>query len=181
MKLTVRDIDLTGLTVSSEQAVSRTAGIHVSGIIRNIKSALSKESGFDETALEWFAIVGRLWERIMAEALFTPPQFERVGEIEMDNIIGSPDAIDTASWSVAEFKVTWKSERDFAESQRFREYLWQVKSYCNMLGMVRCRLIVFFVCGNWRPPIPMAKEYDLLFTPQELAENWLMMQRNIPA
>jgi hypothetical protein len=183
VKLTVRDLDLTTLALSEEQGQTRTEGAHVSSIIKHIKETLAegKENAFSVDDLEWFAIVGRLWERVLADVMFPKPRYERPGELDYDGVLGSPDCIDTKEWAVLEFKVCWKSSRDFENSQRFREYLWQVKAYCQMVAMVRARIIVFFVAGEWRPPVPKAKEYDLLFTPQELAENWAFLKRNIPS
>jgi hypothetical protein len=181
VKVTEKPLDLTALVISEEQNAKRTDGTHVSHILRHIKATIAPEKGkFTDEDLNQFAIIGRLWERTLADTLFQPPRYERIGEVESDGVIGSPDCVDTEEWAVLEFKVCWKSRTAFEESQRFREYLYQTKAYCKMLGMCRARLFVFFVCGVWRPPTPMAVEYDLLFTPQELNENWRMLLGNVP-
>jgi hypothetical protein len=182
MKLTERDIDLSTLIISEEQSASRTLGVHVSSIIRNIGIAIGTNKGntFTEGDLNQFAIIGRLWERVLSEVLFSPPRYERIGEIERDGIIGSPDCVDTENWSDVELKVTWVSAKGFTERQKFREYLYQCKAYCYILGMARARLIVLHICGNYAPPVPIAKEYDLTFTAQELTENWRMLLANVP-
>ncbi len=180
MKMTERDIDLSQLEISSEQSASRTPGVHVSAIIRRIGIAIGTNKGNNFTAddLNNFAIIGRLWERVLAEVLFQPPRYERVGEIEKDGIIGSPDCVDTQDWSDVEMKVTWKSSRAFTETQKFREYLYQCKAYCCILGTLRARIVVLHICGNYSPSVPVAKENDLLFTPQELNDNWRMLKAN---
>ena len=181
MKATQRPFDLSSLIISPEQIQPRTEGAHVSHIVRKLSRAMGRRDGdFTDEQLDKFAIVGRLWERVLADCLFTKPRYERIGEVDSDGIIGSPDCVDTVQWSVLEFKVTWKSYRDFEGTQKWWEYLAQVKSYCHMMGMVRARLIVLFVCGNWRDDIvPQAYEWDLLFTVQELEEHWRMMRANI--
>jgi hypothetical protein len=170
------------LEISSEQSASRTPGVHVSQIIRSIGIAIGTNKGndFTEDDLNNFAIVGRLWERVLADILFQPPRYERVGEVERDGIIGSPDCVDTEEWSDTEMKVTWVSSKGFTERQKFREYLYQAKAYCYILGTVRARLVVLHICGNYSPPVPVAKEYDCVFTPQELNDNWRMLKANVP-
>ena len=181
MKLTERILDLSQLVLSSEQTQVRSGGIHVSSVIRHISKQIGrqKENTFTEADLDKFALVGRLWEAQLAAAMFQPPRYERIGEIEKDGIIGSPDAIDTVDWAVMEFKVTWKSaKRDIAE---FHNYWRQIKAYCAMVGCVRAKLAVFYVCGNYSPPVPIAREYSVIFTPAELNDNWAMLQREAQA
>lgn len=177
MKVTERPLDLTKLSISSEQETVRSEGVHVSSILRHIKNTVSPPKGdFTEDDLAWFALIGRLWERTLSEILYLPPRYERVGEIVKDDIIGSPDCVDTQEWAVTDFKVTWTGAKGFRDKPKFREYIWQVKSYCWQLSMVRASLDVLHV----RDLPPVATHYDLLFTPQELQEHELMLKRNIP-
>lgn len=183
MKVTCAPFDLTHLALSPEQSAVRTEGVHVSAIVRKLSAALApQKNDLTEEHLDRFAVLGRLWEVQLSQALFQPPRYERPGEIEMDGIIGSPDCVDTQDWAVTEFKCTWKSSRDFESKLKWKQYLWQVKSYCCILGMVRARLIVLFVCGDWSfrgdDAAPIAYQWSLLFTPQELAEHWVMMKNN---
>ena len=182
MKLTERVIDLGSLIISDEQSATRSPGVHVSSIIRKINLALGTNKGnaFTEDDLNAFATIGRLWEHVLAQVLFPPPRYERVGEIERDGIIGSPDCVDTQEWSDTEMKVTWVSAKGFTDRPKFREYLWQAKAYCYIMGMTRARIVTLHVCGDYKPPVPIAKEYDVIFTAQELRENWLMLQREAP-
>lgn len=181
MKVTERPLDLTSLAISSEQEAVRSSGVHVSTILKHIKNTIAPEKGkFTDEDLNSFAVIGRLWERVLADALYPAPRYERIGEIEKDGIIGSPDCVDTVEWAVTEIKVTWVSAKNFTERHKFREYLYQVKSYCMMLGMRRASLDVLHVCGSYAPPVPVATHYDLLFTPQELNEHWRMMKANVP-
>lgn len=180
MKIIRSEFDLSSLIISPEQIAPRTPGNHVSSIIKTMAMAMGKRDGdFTEEQLGRFATLGRLWEVQLSNALFKEPRYVRPGEVERDGIIGSPDCVDTEEWLVQEFKVTWVSYRDFESKLKFTEYLWQVKSYCYMLGMVRAHLIVLFVCGNWREdPVPRPQQWSLLFTAQELQEHWRAMLTN---
>jgi hypothetical protein len=177
MKLAEREFSFDGLVVSSEQTAPRSAGIHVSQIIRHINAKVGpRRNEMSEENLNAYAIFGRIWEQYLADATFKAPRYERVGELEVDGIIGSPDAVDTVDWRIMEYKCWWRSSsRDVME---YRDVFWQIKAYCFMLGLVRAQLIVAFVCGDWKPPIPKVRAWDMVFTPQELRENWAMLKEN---
>jgi hypothetical protein len=178
MRMAERTVSVSDLIISSEQDTVRSSGIHVSSIIRHMSRASGnqKANDFTEDDLDMFATVGRLWEAQLAAAMFQPPRYERIGEIECDGIIGSPDAIDTVDWSVQEYKATFKSASQPIE-QRVA-WFWQMKAYCQMLGMDRASLFVFYVAGTWRPPVPIIRAWDILFTSAELRENWDMLLAN---
>lgn len=182
MRLAERVVDLSGLVLSSEQLATRTAGIHVSTLIRRLSAAMGRKKGdgtITEDELDRYAMVGRMWEAQLAAAYLCPPRYERIGEIECDGIIGSPDSLDTQDLSVQEFKVTWRSQNNVVESEW--EWLTQIKAYCHMLGVTRASLYPFYVCGTWRPPVPSSlrefKVTDMLFSPVELQDNWAMLRR----
>lgn len=176
MKIEEQELDLSQLVLSSEQSQERTPGVHVSGVLRHIREQLGEPSDFSEDDLGKFAVVGRLWEAQLAAAMFPPPRYQRVGEIELDGIIGSPDCYDFEDIAVGEFKVTWRSaKRDIHE---FRYYWRQIKSYCHMLECQRAFLVVFYICGNWQPPVPICRRYNATFTKLELEENWQMILNN---
>jgi hypothetical protein len=178
VRMSERTVSMAGLVLSPEQSQPRSPGIHVSSVIRHMSKAIGrqKENDFTEQDLDMFASVGRIFEVQLATAMCPPPRYERVGEIECDGIIGSPDAIDTVDWSVQEYKANFASANHPIESRI--EYFWQMKAYCHMLGMCRASLFVFYVGGTWRPPIPVFKAWDILFSPSELEENWQMILTN---
>lgn len=177
MKLTTTEISLESLILSPEQLSERTPGTHVSAIIHRISESIGRRKGdFSESDLDQFAAIGRLWEAQLALSLFPPPRYIRLGELECDGIIGSPDAYDTQDQAVIEMKVTWKSAKRPIEE--FREYWWQAQSYCHITQTCRAILPVLFVCGDYKPPVPVFRQYKALFTPQELRSNWEMMLRN---
>lgn len=181
MKLTERIVTLSDLVLSEEQNAVRSSGVHVSSVIRHIEETLSPKRGntFTDDDMVAFATIGRLWEAQLAMAKFTPPRYERVGEVEMDGIIGSPDAIDTQEWAVCEFKARWASSDKPIED--VTKYWRQIKSYCHMLGMCRASLWVLYVKGNYKSPAPVPKAWDVLFTPAELQDNWKLIVTNAKA
>ena len=181
MKMSERVVTITDLVLSSEQLAPRSNGIHVSAVIRHMSKAIGrqKENDFTDEDLNMFASVGRMFETQLAAAMCPPPRYERIGEIECDGIIGSPDAIDTKEWSVQEYKANFSSATKPIESKI--EYFWQMKAYCYMLSMCRASLFVFYPGGTWRPPTPIFKCWDILFSPSELKENWDMILENAKA
>lgn len=95
MRFATHDFSLPDLVVSSEQLVEREPGLHVSGIIRHMKTQLDKQRGdFTEDDLGAFATIGRLWEKSLEDALFKEPRYARPGSCERDGIWGSPDCVD---------------------------------------------------------------------------------------
>lgn len=186
MKVTEIPVELGGVLISSEQFQTRTPGSHVSSVVKYMSKSLRKDNDYMDADLETFATFGRIWEHHLSLTLFQPPRWERVGEIEKDGLIGSPDAIDTVDWAVGEFKAAWASCRELDEAKdkatalmsKFPWYVWQIKSYCWMLSMYRAKLIVAYLNGNWKPPKPCCRQYSLLFTEAELRQHWQVILEN---
>lgn len=179
MRLVELPVSIADLShISEEQSAVRSTGLHVSQIINHIavSSGLQKANDFDDEDLGMFASIGRLWERTLAEIMFPPPRYQRPGELEFDGVFGSPDAVDSDDCCLMEFKCTWRSSSRPIET--FYKYKWQVAAYCHMLGITKCRLYVLFICGNWKPPVPQYKAWEITFTERELRENWDMLKRN---
>lgn len=177
MKITLQPLPIESLIVSPEQLAPRSPGTHVSGVINKIAVALGRrDNDFSLDDLNHFALLGRVFEVVLAQTLFKPPEYQRVGEIECDGVIGSPDAFNHIHGRVAEFKCTWKSSK--RSIQEFREYLWQIMSYCYMTQVLEAELVILHICGNWTPPVPVLRHYLIKFTKPELIQNWQMIQRN---
>lgn len=170
-------IAIENLIVSPEQLAPRTPGRHVSGVINYLSRSLGRrDNHFTLIDLEHFALLGRVFEVVLSQTMFKPPRYERLGEIERDGIIGSPDAFDCVDNRVAEFKCTWKSSAH--DIMEFREYLWQIQSYCYMTETLEADLVILHICGNWKPPVPVIKHYRITFTEPELKQNWHMITSN---
>jgi len=163
-----------------------TGRVHLTDIIRDMAASIGKSKGDGSTTdedLNWYASGGWLWERIWDAAhreavadgsVYCP------GEIELDGIVGTPDRVrieNDGALTLVELKCRWQSAYKFdsLEKNYFQE-LTQIMSYCRMVGADRAELCVFFVAGNWRPPVPMARAVGLEFTERELAENWEMVR-----
>jgi hypothetical protein len=76
---------------------------------------------------------------------------------------------------VEEFKLTWMTAYTDIEDAKFIHWMWQIKWYCWVYETVRARLRVYFVNGDWRPPSPDYRVWDLLFTYRELENNAAML------
>jgi hypothetical protein len=180
LRLVELPVDIADLAlISQEQFTTRSAGLHVSAIINDImnKSGLRDSNGYTREDLDAFAIFGRIWERYLAETMFRPPRYQRIGEVELDGIVGSPDAVDVEDGSVHEYKCTWKSSKTPIE--QFNWYWWQIKAYCWMIGSNEAVLYPVFINGDWKPPKPVANiKYRATFSNGELKDNWNMLLRN---
>lgn len=94
---------------------------------------------------------------------------------EKDGILCRPDVENEYLMEVeiplAEVKSTRVSINNFklADSPHYVE---QMAGYCVVKDVLECSLITFFVMGNYRPPFPKAKVWDVKFTQQELDDYW---------
>jgi len=179
VRVSSRVLDLSRVVISDEQARTRSPGLHLTGVIRHIQKVMKvQDDTFTELDLNHFALVGRCWERYLAEQVYQPPVWIRPGELEKDGIIGSPDVLNFEENIVGEMKACWHSAKTPIESEWY--YLTQVKAYCHIVGFKRAIITIVYVGGTWRPPSPIPVEYTLLFGPGELQENWEMILRNAP-
>jgi hypothetical protein len=159
---------------------------HVSVIIRSLclrlghfaGSESNPEEGRDQTRLE----LGCAFEDAVARALADryaadmPGRYCRIGEIEKDGLLGTPDLLDLEAWAVAEIKLTWMSARHDPESEKFWKYWVQLKAYCHMLETQVGHLHVCHINGDYRTNRgPVYNVWRAEFTKSELAENWRML------
>lgn len=178
----IREIggDLAQLIISSEQAVPRQPGIHVSDVIKYLRDTIGKTAKWEKSELETSAQLGRIWEtvvaRLIADATLDSQRVVRPGQLECDGIIGSPDGIDLEDAAVIEYKCTWRSARHRIESE-FPYYWWQIKSYCHMANCSVARLYVLFINGDYKGTGPVVKAWEMKFTNTELKSNWDMIKK----
>lgn len=102
--------------------------------------------------------------------------------------------IEPGSWIVHEIKSTRKSSRDFKESLRLKAdkvklWLWQIMGYRHALNSMLdpelrnnvAILHCMFLNGNYSKDFddpesgPTQKKFRLVFSDEELADNWLMI------
>jgi hypothetical protein len=160
----------------------RSRGLHLYDILQDINASLDPEryGGRIEDTPE-FAVVGMAFENLLAAHLRDlVPQWEKPGEFTSAGIAMSPDGFGDPRWDgIDEMKATWKKvpevEQDFCDEEKFAHYHRQAKAYCRVLGVARARFRVLFVCGTYRPALPVYKTYIVEYTEQELEDNWRMI------
>lgn len=180
MKQVEISASIVDLLISSEQSQVRSAGIHVSSVIKHMRTVMGSTGGWPDEELNNAGQIGRIWEHVLARELAAAglggQHVVRPGEIECEGIIGSPDGVDCADETVIEMKATWQSSRKDIVTE-FPWWQYQIKSYCHMLGWTRARLYVLFVNGNYKPPMPCVKAWEFQYSAGEIKSNWEMMLR----
>lgn len=162
-------------------SAGRSPGVHLTQVIRDMAevSGIGKDSGFLEEDLAWFACGGHLWEHVFDNAhkqaidrgdLISP------GEFFLDGVFATPDRVDLSRPALIELKCRWQSSRKFENLEKnYWCELTQLRCYCHMLGILEGDLIIFFLVGDWRPPIPCVRGVNLKFTDFELEETWMQI------
>ncbi len=94
---------------------------------------------------------------------------------EKDGIICSPDVEDEyiteIKMPLAEVKSTRMNMSKFRVEDN-QHYIEQCAGYCCVKEVLSCDLIVFFVMGNYAPPFPNTKIFEINFTEEELEDYW---------
>lgn len=171
---------------SEQMGMPRSPGLHLSTIYADIEAQWLKRQELDERDRANYMSGGFLWEHAFSRAFgqsVLGMHVERPPELYLDGIIGSPDLIDFKRWRVLDTKFTWKSARKLDHMERyFWPWLCQMKAYLKMMsGMQACNvaeLYIFFVNGDYAPPVPKTRHLVLEFDEQEIEENWEMVIRH---
>lgn len=79
---------------------------------------------------------------------------------------------------LGEFKCSWYSTKGAPVDPKFAKWFCQIKLYCFWLGLRKARLYVLFVNGDYKPPTPSLRAWELTFTQQELQDEWNMIARH---
>ena len=166
----------------------RPEGLHLSTIIHHLTSQIeefpdhSKDVDKGETAKNAKMSMGIAWEGILSWAIGHVYPSNRIvypGYFTRDGIIMNPDRYDYVDNVLEEYKATWYSARKADTPQKFAEFFWwwiiQAKAYCRELGTLKARFRVFFLNGNYAPPMPKPKQWAIDFTQAELESNWKML------
>jgi hypothetical protein len=158
-----------------------TGKLHLSDIARYIdyKMGYTKRSkGVEDWDMHLAAEVGFLWEDVLSRA-FADRYAARIGEVETDGVIGSPDGLspnDPRGRVILvneEYKATWRSTRKTPSDIWYWET--QFKSYCYMLDVNVTVARVLYLMGDYKGSGPQYKVFRIEFTPFELRENWKMI------
>ncbi len=155
--------------------VPRTPGLHLTPIIEDILLTLGLGKKYDpdvDPRLQYEK--GYLWEVVLSRA-FGEKAAHRVGEVELDGILCSPDGVkveEDGAITVEEYKCTAKSSNSPVEDNI--SWMMQVKGYCKVLESTSCIFRILYLCGNYRDiRAPQYMAYRLDFTQTEIDENWL--------
>lgn len=170
----------------------RSAGAHLSGIIRYVMQALKKLEEDDERdEMPVVVAAGLAWENWVVGLKDLEGMVWQPGEWEVDGVFGTPDGLSVSDgvWPTSvpgvlvleEFKYTLKSEWTKGRDEQILKqtmWMWQLAANCyamsEMLGdpVTLARLTVYWACGNYRPPSPMLKRYLIRFGEGELRDLW---------
>lgn len=166
----------------------RPAGVHLSTIIHYLTSKIekfpdhSKQEDGGQTAKNAKMGVGIAWETVLSWAIGKVYPSSRIvypGYFTCDGVIMNPDRYDYVDNVLEEYKATWYSYRKASTPQKFAEFFWwwiiQAKAYCRELHTLKARFRVFFLNGDYAPPMPKPKQWQLEFSPAELESNWKMI------
>lgn len=167
-----------------------TDKLHLTEIIKYIQYTLG--TGYKRgtwKADKWLTMdVGFLWERTL-EMAYADRMADRIGEIECDNIVGSPDGIGfdkdiydikgdliwkgTNELILEEYKATWKSSKN-PPMNNFA-YRTQILSYLKMLKLNTCVMHIVYLMGNYKGSGPQYRICRIEFEQGEIDENWRMI------
>lgn len=171
--------------ITGDSARSSDSRPHLTDILRDLAAAIGKGKDRDaisEEELNRYAAGGWIWEHAFDQALAAAVdngQMWSPGEVECEGIVGTPDRLrigDHGELRVQELKARWQSSRKFDDLERnYWIELAQIMSYCYMNSTRYADLHVFYVAGDWRPPVPVQRSAALEFTERELRENWDMV------
>lgn len=162
----------------------RSVGCHVSKIIKSLEKKYGRLAGRkdvdDDNQEQWkdYRLAGFVMERAFKEVVAESTKLKliRPGELCVDNIYMTPDFLDVEGWAVEEWKCTWRSMSwDIDDMAQFFSWWAQIKAYCRALGVLKARLRVFYVNGDYRPRKPQPRAWEITFEPWELDENWQMI------
>jgi len=156
----------------------RAEGLHLGDVTRSLvdRAGLGyKGAGF--TDMELTAEIGLLWERVLQIVMhdkyaIRPPQ------MCIDGIWISPDGIGLdpkgeVPLVIEEYKATWKSTKG-SPLDNFN-YMTQIKSYCHAIDTTVAIMRIFYLMGDYRGSGPIYRVARIVFTPQELDQNWQMV------
>lgn len=178
-----------------ESARKRSAGVHLSGIIKKVLQALGKlkpdEEARDEMPL--CMAVGMAWENWVVGLHAGQERWAiewQPGEWECDGVFGTPDGIgehieykakvlaggikrtQVVHRCLDEFKCTWKSEHTRKNIVEESLWMWQLAANCYAMRLEWARLHVLWVNGDYRPPSAKYMVYTVRFERKDLEEFW---------
>lgn len=173
------------------QRAPRSTGLHMSTLLHLLCPPKTNDD-INEDQLAVYGLLGLAFEdraelalhRLAQEADW-PYTAVRPGEVDWYGIKGSPDILLTPKPEFQKthiqrelsLKVKWRSSRGTPElegadgfPQKWDYELQQCMAYSDPLKTKGAILCVYFVCGNWRPPMPHVRAWELDFLKREVDE-----------
>jgi len=168
-----------------DKGPTRSGGVHLSSILNAVglkmgfirTSKAGKDAAANDITRNNYFETGFTVERMLELALGDRVGI-RPGEIIYDGIACTPDGIlfsPDGSVTVVEIKCTWMSVRDPA---LIWKWMAQIMGYCYVLATHDADLHVLWINGDYKPPKPVYAQYHIVFSTQELTENWRMVLNN---
>ncbi len=143
-----------------ERSRKRT-GVHVSDVLYCLRKTFFRRTlGTESTRRQELLYV----TGTAIHYYLQPEQGET--SIELDGLSASPDVLDGE-----EIKSTRMSAGKFVPSDQ-PKWIAQMMAYCKALRRKKFELVVFFICGDYKPPFPDLKSWSFEFTQSEIDENW---------
>ena len=150
---------------------------HLTTIIRYIGDKLGLLKYANAWDLDLAGDLGFTWERVL-ELAYGDRLGTRIGEIELDGIVGSPDGVgpdpdDKSVLALDEYKLTWVSSNN--NPSEVWKWMVQCKSYCRMLGLDTAIMHILYLMGNYRGSGPIYRVARIRYSQQDLVKNWMMI------
>jgi len=185
-----RDIDTPFVKLESE----RSAGIHATEIIARVGTKL-RVYPFDKfpyNPAEEFkgnlkTDIGLVFEDGIKRYLI--PKFNARYGFELESaeeqhvivegrdFFYTPDLICHKTQTILDVKLTWRSLKN--PTHQNWSYLTQLKTYLKLWGYNNGGFITCYINGNYKPPTPQLKFYQLKFSDAELEHNWVAIVNEI--
>ena len=186
-KMDCRQIDAPFIPLDSGVPRSKDK-LHVTTVMKAISEEMGwgyKGKGFEDIGLTMS--IGFLWEDVLSLA-YGNRLGARIGEVELDGIIGSPDGIglddpefecdiwpkiDSGNVVLEEYKATWKGSKNSPIQDWY--YVTQIMSYCTMLNLDTVIMHMVYLMGNYKGSGPQYRRARIVFNQYELQQNWDMI------
>jgi hypothetical protein len=164
------------------QPPERAKGIHLSGILSYVaitSKMVDWAKQAEEEQLKLRMALGFAWEEFCISLY--PGAVWQPGQITANNVAMNCDGQSLLNDELIdeEFKLTWIKRRTGAEVMRERWYwMCQAKGYGAGYGVLKTRLHICYVNGDYKPMEPIYMRYLIEFSQKEIDDNWKMITMN---
>lgn len=186
---------------SREDKAVRAPGLHLGAIVQSMLRQLNPAKYKDSPIRPEYGDWGYVWEEVLSKGWLSKRietgKIIRPGEqtVREDRVPGGVvymnlDGFDVEDWCLEEWKSTWKSiKKAVGDDRPLRpelefiglggEHFWHWKvqgmAYARAMRTRRCRYRVMFVNGDYQPPVPVRRAWEVEWEEKEIEENWEMI------